>query len=93
MNISEVREYVMDVITNHFHRSDVDESTRFINDLGGSSIDEMEFTLTCEENYHIDLYEDTNIKRIETVGQLIEMIWQKVKPKDEQVPSSVQGTV
>lgn len=75
MTRDEIKSKVIENIAEHFQR-DVDsitEDTRIVEDLGGSSIDEMEFTLDLEEYYKIDLFKDTTIKKILTVKQLIDL--------------------
>ena len=77
MNRDEVKARIIELVNNQFKTDTATESTRLIEDLAGTSIDEAEITMTLEDELHIDLYSNTNVKRIKTVGQLIDMVFAK----------------
>jgi len=78
MNRDEVKARIIELVNNQFKTDTATESTRLIEDLAGTSIDEAEITMTLEDELHIDLYSNTNVKRIKTVGQLIDMVFAKL---------------
>lgn len=75
MNRDIVKQLVFNVVNKHFKTDVTSEETSLINDLGGTSIDEMEITLFLEDFLKIDdIYKSSSTNRIKNIKDLIDMI-------------------
>lgn len=57
--------------------SEVTENASFITDLGADSLDTVELVMALEEQFNIEI-PDEDAEKIQTVGQVIEYIKNKI---------------
>lgn len=60
--------------------SEVKSEASFVNDLGADSLDTVELVMAFEENFGIEI-PDEEAEKIQTVGQAIDYIYQKIQQK------------
>mgnify|MGYP006292507293 CR=1 FL=1 len=74
-----VAEKVKKLIVDRLDRKpeEVTENAKFIDDLGADSLDQTELIMALEEEFNVDIDDDAN--RIETVGDAIKYIEEKVQ--------------
>mgnify|MGYP001772860441 CR=1 FL=1 len=61
---------------------EVTENASFITDLGADSLDTVELIMALEEQFGIEI-PDEDAEKIQTVGQVIEYIKNKVEQKNQ----------
>lgn len=61
--------------------NEVTENASFVNDLGADSLDNVELVMTLEEQFGIEI-PDEDAEKIQTVGQAIEYIKNKLEQKN-----------
>ncbi|MEN3014317.1 MAG: acyl carrier protein [Endomicrobiia bacterium] len=62
--------------------NEVTENASFVNDLGADSLDNVELVMTLEEQFGIEI-PDEDAEKIQTVGQAIEYIKNKLEQKNQ----------
>ncbi|MDW8165794.1 MAG: acyl carrier protein [Elusimicrobiota bacterium] len=62
--------------------NEVTENASFVNDLGADSLDNVELVMTLEEQFGIEI-PDEDAEKIQTVGQAIEYIKNKLAQKEQ----------
>ena len=70
----EIYEKVVEGLKNEFNRDDIDEKTRFVEDLQADSVRLLEIVMDVEEEFDIELDDEklTEIKNVEDVVNEIE---------------------
>jgi acyl carrier protein len=63
--------------------SEVTENASFVNDLGADSLDTVELVMALEEQFGIEI-PDEDAEKMQTVGQAIEYIKNKIAEKEKQ---------
>ena len=73
MNKNQIKKIIVDVLSKHLGVSPnkIKETSRFVEDLGGDSLDIMELVMAVEEALDIQI-EDSKIEHLTTVGKLID---------------------
>lgn len=76
-----VEEVVKNIVCERLNRKpeEVTIEARFIDDLGADSLDQTELMMALEEEFNIDIDDETI--QIETVGDAIEYIKSKLEPQ------------
>ena len=67
---------VCEVLTDVFScdESSITTDTRFIEDLGADSVDVVEIAYALEEEFELDPIPDDELKKISTVGDIVDYI-------------------
>ena len=70
----EIYEKVVEGLKNEFNRDDIDEKTRFVEDLQADSVRLLEIVMDVEEEFDIDLDDEklSELKNVEDVVNEIE---------------------
>ncbi len=73
--MADVSERVIDIVAEQLgvDKDKVKPDTSFVNDLGADSLDTVELVMELEEEFNINIPDDS-AEKIETVGQAIEFI-------------------
>jgi len=73
--VADVSERVIDIVAEQLgvDKDKVKPETSFVNDLGADSLDTVELVMELEEEFNINIPDDS-AEKIETVGQAIEFI-------------------
>ncbi len=73
--MADVSERVIDIVAEQLgvDKDKVKPETSFVNDLGADSLDTVELVMELEEEFNINIPDDS-AEKIETVGQAIEFI-------------------
>ncbi len=73
--MADVSERVIDIVAEQLSvdKDKVKPDTSFVNDLGADSLDTVELVMELEEEFNINIPDDS-AEKIETVGQAIEFI-------------------
>lgn len=74
INVQEIESKIKQIICSHFKVETVKDETRLIDDLCGTSIDEMEITTIIEKELGVDLYDDLEVPRIKTVKHFVDFV-------------------
>ncbi|MCD6429312.1 acyl carrier protein [bacterium] len=61
---------------------EIKDKDHFVEDLGADSLDVVELVMAFEEEFGIEI-PDEEAEKIQTVGEAIKLITQKIKEKDE----------
>jgi len=61
---------------------EVTDKAEFVDDLGADSLDVAELILAFEDEFGIEI-SDNEAEKIQTVGEAIKLITQKIKEKDK----------
>lgn len=79
---SKVAEKIKEIIVDHLgiDEAEVTPNAHFIDDLGGDSLDVVELIMAVEEEYGIDIPDET-IDKLGTVREIVEYVEGKVKEK------------
>lgn len=82
MERDEVEAKVKEIIVEKLGVSpdEIKYETSFVNDLGTDSLDNVELIMAFEENFGIEI-PDEEAEKIQTVGQAIDHIYQKIQQK------------
>lgn len=77
--MASVEERVVDIVAEQLgvEKDQIKRETSFVNDLGADSLDTVELVMELEEEFDINIPDDT-AEKIETVGQVINHIEQTV---------------
>jgi len=62
--------------------NEVTDNASFVNDLGADSLDTVELVMALEEQFGIEI-PDEDAEKMQTVGQAIEYIKNKIAEKEE----------
>jgi acyl carrier protein len=62
---------------------EVTDNASFVNDLGADSLDTVELVMALEEQFGIEI-PDEDAEKMQTVGQAIEYIKNKIAEKEKQ---------
>ncbi len=84
MNRGQVKKVVIDVLSKHLgvRPNEIKDTSRFVEDLGGDSLDIIELVMAVEEALNINI-DDGQIQKLTTVGKLIDYtVTLKPEPKD-----------
>ena len=75
--MADVRERVIGIVAEQLgvDKAKVNPETSFVNDLGADSLDTVELVMELEEEFDINIPDDS-AEKIQTVGQAIEFIEQ-----------------
>ena len=57
----------------------IDEDAHLVNDLGCDSLDVIEIAMEIEEQFDIDVPDDT-AEKAETVGKIVDQVFERVAP-------------
>ena len=70
----EIYEKVVEGLKNEFNRDDIDEKTRFVEDLQADSVRLLEIVMDVEEEFDIELDDEklSDLKNVENVVNEIE---------------------
>ena len=70
----EIYEKVVEGLKNEFNRNDIDEKTRFVEDLQADSVRLLEIVMDVEEEFDIELDDEklSDLKNVEDVVNEIE---------------------
>ncbi|MDU7140312.1 MAG: phosphopantetheine-binding protein [Finegoldia magna] len=70
----EIYEKVVEGLKNEFNRNDIDEKTRFVEDLQADSVRLLEIVMDVEEEFDIELDDEklSDLKNVENVVNEIE---------------------
>lgn len=70
----EIYEKVVEGLKNEFNRDDIDEKTRFVEDLQADSVRSLEIVMDVEEEFDIELDDEklSELKNVEDVVNEIE---------------------
>ena len=70
----EIYEKVVEGLKNEFNRDDIDEKTRFVEDLQADSVRLLEIVMDVEEEFDIELYDEklSELRNVEDVVNEIE---------------------
>jgi len=73
--VASVQERVIDIVAEQLgvDKAKVNTKSRFVNDLGADSLDQVELVMELEEEFNVQI-PDNAAEKIETVGQAIEFI-------------------
>ena len=73
MNRGQVKKVVIDVLSKHLgvRPNEIKDTSRFVEDLGGDSLDIIELVMAVEEALNINI-DDGQIQKLTTVGKLID---------------------
>ena len=73
--MADVAERVIDIVAEQLgvDKEKIKPETSFVNDLGADSLDTVELVMELEEEFNINIPDDS-AEKIETVGQAIEFI-------------------
>jgi acyl carrier protein len=73
--VADVAERVIDIVAEQLgvDKEKIKPETSFVNDLGADSLDTVELVMELEEEFNINIPDDS-AEKIETVGQAIEFI-------------------
>ena len=79
---SDVKDRVIAIVKKHFGNpnQEITESTDFINDLNADSLGRVEFLLSAEDEFEIEITED-KAESIKTVGDAIAYIEAELQNK------------
>jgi acyl carrier protein len=77
VKVASVEERVIDIVAEQMgvDKEKVSRETSFVNDLGADSLDQVELVMELEEEFDIDIPDDS-AEKIQTVGQAIDFIEQ-----------------
>lgn len=78
-SISQLQQEIFDLAASVVSTSveEITSETRFVDDLNYDSIDMIEFVMQAEEKFGIDVPDD-EASRIDTVGQVVELLAHKL---------------
>lgn len=70
-----VRDRVIDIVAEQLgvSKDQINDETSFVNDLGADSLDTVELVMELEEEFDINIPDDS-AEKIQTVGQAIDYI-------------------
>lgn len=73
--MASVQERVIEIVAEQLgvDKAKVNPKSRFVNDLGADSLDQVELVMELEEEFNVQI-PDNAAEKIETVGQAIEFI-------------------
>lgn len=71
-------ERLIDILKHQTGHTEIDENTRFIEDLNLDSLDMVEIVMEVEEEFDIDVY-DGEVDNLKTVGEAIAFIEKKLQ--------------
>lgn len=77
MNREEISDIVLDMLAIQFHKEKCTEDTLLRSEWHSTSIDEMEFMLSIEERFNMELFDQIKTVHIETPQQIIDLIMEK----------------
>jgi acyl carrier protein len=82
--VASVEERVVEIVAEQLGvgKDQIARETSFVNDLGADSLDTVELVMELEEEFDINIPDDT-AEKIQTVGQAIDHIEMAVKEKDD----------
>ena len=84
MNKEEIKEKVFSAIEKVIcvDKSEIEEQSKIIDDLGADSLDSVELIMECEKECKIAIPDDLS-EKVSTVGDLINLIEKRVEEQDQ----------
>ncbi len=75
-----VEERVIEIVAEQLgvEKERITRESSFVNDLGADSLDQVELVMELEDEFNLEIPEE-EAEKIQTVGQAIDFIEQKVK--------------
>ena len=82
VNVASVAERVIEIVAEQLgvDKEKINNETSFVNDLGADSLDTVELVMELEEEFDINIPEDSQDK-IKTVGAAVDFIQEELKKK------------
>jgi acyl carrier protein len=82
--VASVEERVIEIVAEQLgvSKDQIARETSFVNDLGADSLDTVELVMELEEEFDINIPDDT-AEKIQTVGQAIDHIEKAMQEKDD----------
>ncbi|MEM8737524.1 MAG: acyl carrier protein [Planctomycetota bacterium] len=79
MEKAEIKEKVVAIVAEQMgvEKSEISESTNFVNDLNADSLDTVELVMEFEDEFETSI-PDEEAEKIQTVGQAIEFIKENI---------------
>ena len=73
----EIYEKVVEGLKNEFNKDDINEKTRFVEDLKADSVRLLEIVMDVEEEFDIEI-PDADAEKVVTVGDVVDYIKENV---------------